>query len=268
MSMNRVKIESTTLYCGDCFNVLPKLDVKSDAVISDPPFGVTSCDWDTPIPLDSFWTMVERRSKQSANFVLFGCGKFTVDLVNSRRKWYRYDLVWYKSKKVGFLNANLMPMRSHESILVFSRPGFFKAATYNPQKTPGGKASIKTRNHRSSVYRDKGEYTHISDGTRYPCSILSFKSETGQHPTQKPLALMEFLVRSYTNEQDMVIDPFMGSGTTGVACANTGRRFIGIEQKKEYFDIACQRIERAYAELVGRDGRQQTVAERSLKRCF
>jgi len=225
------------------------MNVTFDAVISDPPFGITDCDWDCSIPLDSFWNMVDGHTKQSANFVLFGCNKFTVDLVNSKRKWYRYDLVWQKSKKVGFLNANLMPMRSHESILVFIRPGFFKAATYNPQKTPGGrKPGVKTINHRSNVYRDQGEYTHVSDGTVHPCSVLTFNSEFGQHPTQKPLALMDFLVKSYTNEKDIVIDPFMGSGTTGVACVKAGRKFIGIERKKEYFDFACERIEKAYAE--------------------
>jgi site-specific DNA-methyltransferase (adenine-specific) len=250
MKIDRVKIKDATLYCGDCFNVLPTLDVESDAVISDPPFGITDCDWDCTIPLDSFWAMIEGRTKQTANVVLFGCGKFTVDLVNSNRKWYRYDLVWQKSKKVGFLWANKMPMRSHESILVFNRPGCFRGATYNPQKTPGGKApGIKTVNHRSSVYRDQGEYTHTSDGMIHPCSVLPFTSETGLHPTQKPLALLEFLVRSYTNENDIVIDPFMGSGTTGVACVHAGRAFIGIERKKEYFDIACERIKEAHTEL-------------------
>ena len=248
MKMDRIKIGNATLYHGDCFNVLPKLDVESNAMISDPPFGITDCDWDCIIPLDSFWAMVEGRTKQSANVVLFGCGKFTVDLVSSNRKWYRYDLIWSKSKKCGFLNANLMPMRSHESILVFVRPGFFREATYNPQKTLGGTVGIKTRNHRSGVYSDKVKYTHVSDGAVHPCSVLAFKSEFGHHPTQKPLALMEFLVRSYTNEKDVVIDPFMGSGTTGLACVKTGRAFIGIERKKEYFDIACQRLERAYAE--------------------
>jgi len=151
MRTDGVQIGNAMLYCGDCFGVMPKLDVRFDAVISDPPFGITDCDWDTPIPLGSFWDMVDGHTKQSANFVLFGCNKFAVDLVNSKRKWYRYDLVWQKSKKVGFLNANLMPMRNHESILVFNRPGFFKSATYNPQKTPGGRVGIKTRNHRSSV---------------------------------------------------------------------------------------------------------------------
>ena len=108
MKMDRIKIGTATLYHDDCFSVLPKLDVESDAVISDPPFGSTDCDWDCAIPLDSFWAMVEGHTKQSANVVLFGCGKFTVDLVNSKRKWYRYDLVWQKSKKCGFLNANLI----------------------------------------------------------------------------------------------------------------------------------------------------------------
>ena len=102
-----VTIGNTTLYCGDCFDVLPTLDVECDAVISDPPYGLTDCDWDTMPPLDSFWTMVEAQAKQSANYVLFGCGRFSVDLINSRRRWYRYDLVWSKNNKVGFLNANL-----------------------------------------------------------------------------------------------------------------------------------------------------------------
>jgi site-specific DNA-methyltransferase (adenine-specific) len=248
MTKEKVTIGNITLYCGDCFSVLPKLNIESDAVISDPPFGITDCDWDNRIPLDSFWNMVVNRTKQSANVVLFACGKFTVDLVNSKRQWYRYDLVWHKSKKVGFLWANKMPMRNHEAILVFNRPGFFKAATYNPQKTPGGKVCRKTRNHRSHVYRDKGKYTHISDGTIHPSSVLPFSNECGLHPTQKPLALMEFLVRSYSNKNDIVIDPFMGSGTTGVACINTGRAFIGIERNKTYFDIACERIKKAFTE--------------------
>jgi len=247
---DRVKIGNATLYLGDCFSVLPKLDEVCDAVISDPPFGITNCDWDNPIPLDSFWDMMECRTKLSANFVLFGCGKFTVDLVNSKRKWYRYDLVWAKTKRCGFLNANLMPMRGHEQILVFGRPGYFRGATYNPQKTPGGRASIKTTNHHSSVYQNKGEYTHVSDGTVHPCSVLQFNSEAGQHPTQKPVPLMEWLIRTYTNKGDTVLDPFMGSASTGVAAINTGRRFIGIERDERYFDIAYERIAKAYEELI------------------
>ena len=242
-------IGNATLYLGDCFDILPKLDMQADAIISDPPYGVTDCKWDNPIPLDSLWAMVEERTKQSANVVLFGCGKFSFNLINSKKRWYRYDLVWAKNKKVGFLNANLMPMRNHESILVFGRPGYLKKTAYNPQKFPGGKAGIKITNHHSGIYDNHGAYTHVSDGTVHPSSVLSFNSEAGQHPTQKPLALMEWLVRTYTNEGDTVIDPFMGSGTTGVAAINLKRKFIGVERDKKYVDIACERIEKAYAEL-------------------
>jgi len=248
MKTNRVQIGNATLYLGDCFKVLPKLDVVCDAIITDPPFGITNCPWDKPIPLDAFWNMIECRAKQSANYVFFGSGKFIVDLICSKRKWYRYDMIWVKSKKCGFLNANLMPMRSHESILVFIRPGFVKKAVYNPQKLPGGRVRIQTTNHRSSVYRDSGEYTHVSDGSLHPCSVLYFKSEAGHHSTQKPVALMEHLVKSYSKENEIILDPFMGSGSTGVAAINTGRKFIGIEKNAEYFDIACKRIAEAYAE--------------------
>ena len=248
MKTKRVQIGNATLYCGDCFEVLPKLDIAVDTVISDPPFGITDCTWDTPIPLDTLWEVLGNRTKQSANFVLFGCGKFTMDLIISKRQWYRYDLIWEKSKKVGFLWANKMPMRSHESIHVFIRPGFFYKATYNPQKIQGGKAGVKTRNHRSNIYRDKGSFTHISDGMLHPGSVLYFKNETGQHPTQKPVPLMEHLVKSYTDTDNLVLDCFMGSGSTGVACAIHNRRFIGIEQNREYFDIAVERIQKAYDE--------------------
>jgi site-specific DNA-methyltransferase (adenine-specific) len=248
MKIKQVTIGNATLYCGDCFSILPKLNVVADAIISDPPYGITKCKWDKKIPLDTFWDMIEPLTKPTANFVLFCCGKFTYKLYNSKPKWYRYDWVWLKSRKVGHQNANLMPMRNHESILVFGRPGFCKATTYNPQKTPGGKAGIKTSTHQSNIYDDDGEYVHISNGTLHPCSVLKFKSERGQHSTQKPLALMEFLVQSYSNKKDIVIDPFMGSGSTGVAAVKTGRKFIGIEQNKKYFDIAVKRIREAYGE--------------------
>ena len=245
---DRVTIGNATLYLGDCFDVLSKLDMELDTVISDMPYGVTDCDWDKVPPLDKFWTMIEKRAKPSANVVLFGCGKFSHRLYNSNPKGYRYDMIWVKNRRVGFLNANLMPMRSHESILVFGQPSFRKEAVYNAQKTPGGRIGTKKRNHTSSVYDNRGEHVHYSDGSLHPGSALYFKSDMGSHPTQKPLALMEFLVRSYSNENDIVLDCFMGSGSTGVAAINTGRRFIGIEREPLYFDIACKRIGRAYDE--------------------
>jgi site-specific DNA-methyltransferase (adenine-specific) len=248
MKTKRATIGNATLYCGDCFDILPKLDVQADAIISDMPYGVTNCRWDKRIPLDTFWATVEPLIKLSANVVLFSAGKFTVDLICSKRKWYRYDLIWQKSKKVGFLWANNMPMRNHESIHIFNRRGFFKKATYNPQKTVGGKVYSKIISRRSNIYRQDKRYLHESDGTLHPCSVLSFASERGQHPTQKPIALMEHLVKSYTNENDIVIDMFMGSGSTGVATVNTNRKFIGIERDEKFFDIAVERIKKAYAE--------------------
>jgi len=249
MGIKKVTIGNATLYHGDCFNVLPTLGIQADAIISDPPFNCTNCKWDVPLPLDKFWTLMEQRTKETANIVLFGCGKFTYKLYNSKPDWHRYDVVWHKSKKVGHLNANKMPMRNHELIILFGQPGFRDASTYNPQKTLGGKVGIKTTNHRSSIYRDHGKYIHVSDGSLHPCSVLYFENEIGQHPTQKPVALMEWLVRTYTDENDIVLDCFMGSGSTGVAAINTGRRFIGIEKDKKYFDIACSRIEQAYKEV-------------------
>jgi len=243
------QIGNSMLFLGDCFDIVPKLGFELDAVISDPPFGITDCPWDKAPPLDKFWTMLDGRAKPSANFVLFGCGKFTVDLVNSKRRWYRYDLIWAKNNKVGFLNANLQPMRSHETILVFGRPGYQRGSVYNPQKALGGKkAGVTTRNHSSSVYRDRGEHTHVSDGTQHPCSLLYFDSEKDKrlHPTLKPIALMEHLVKSYSDEGDIVCDMFMGSGSTGVAAINAGRRFVGIEREQQYFDIAVRRIVEAH----------------------
>jgi DNA modification methylase len=250
MRTKTVTIGNATLYLGDSFKILPKLDVIADAVISDMPYNCTDCRWDKRIPLDLFWEIVEPLMKPTANYVLFSAGKFTVKLINSKSKWHRYDLIWEKSKKVSFLNANLRPMRNHETIQVFIRPGFIRKAVYNAQKTAGGRVRTQIKNRKSSVYRDTGEYLHVSDGTQHPTSVLHFKNERGKgiHPTLKPVDLMEWLVKSFTNEGDLVIDPFAGSGSTAVACLNTGRRFIGIEKCKEYFDVAVKRMREAYGE--------------------
>jgi site-specific DNA-methyltransferase (adenine-specific) len=231
--MKKVTIGNATLIHGDCFKVLPKLNEQFDAVISDPPYAISDCDWDYKIPLDAFWNMIECRTKMTASVVLFGAGKFTIDLICSKRRWYRYDLIWQKSKKVGYLNANLQPLRNHESILIFGRPGYQKVSTYCPQKTPGGRVRVQKRNHSSKVYRNKGMYTHKSDGTRHPGSVLQFDSESGLHSTQKPLTLMEFLVKSYSREEETVLDCFMGSGSTAIACIKHNRRFVGIERDKK-----------------------------------
>ena len=245
MRTRRVQIGNATLYQGDCFDVLQQMDVVCDAVITDPPYYQTACGWDVKIDLASLWSLLECKTKRSANYIMFGAGKFVHKLYNSNPAWHRYEMIWIKSRRVGHLNSGLMPMRAHEQILVFGQPGFLKGAVYNPQKLPGGRVGSKTVNHTSNVYDNKGEYTHTSDGLLHPCSALYFKSETGLHPTQKPVALMEYLVNSYSNEGKTVLDCFMGSGSTGVAAINTGRRFIGIERDRGYFDIACKRMAEA-----------------------
>jgi site-specific DNA-methyltransferase (adenine-specific) len=249
IKMKKVHIKNCTLYHGDCFTILPKLPIIADTVITDPPYGMTDCDWDVMIPLAHFWQLVTEKSHPAANYVLFASNKFSVDLINSKYKWYRYDLVWHKNNKVGFLNANKQPMRSHEQILVFGQPGNKNIATYNSIKSENGKPYTKQQNLKAGVYPARS-YKTVSDGKRHPCSVLHYKSDkdanNGLHPTLKPQKLMEFLVCSYSNQNDIVFDPFMGSGTTGVACALNGRKFIGIEKEEKYFEIAVKRINDAY----------------------
>jgi site-specific DNA-methyltransferase (adenine-specific) len=240
-----VEIGNCTLYCGDSYSILPKLKIEADAIISDPPYGITSCDWDQALQLPMFWDMINNSAKISANIVLFAAGHFMIDLVNSKYRWFRYDLIWVKNNKVGFLNANKQPLRSHEYILVFGRSGERANATYNPVKKEGGNSYTRRHNiDKNSVYPARS-YTTISDGKRHPSSVLNFKSDKNflkLHPTLKPLALMEFLVSSYSNKNDIIIDPFMGSGTTGIACQKLGRRFIGVEKEEQFFDIAVKRM--------------------------
>jgi site-specific DNA-methyltransferase (adenine-specific) len=215
----KFEIGNATLYCGDAFDILPTLpDGEIDSVVSDPPFGITAHHWDQAPPLPKMWELFEAKSKQNANYVLFCAGGFTIDLVNSKRPWFRYDLCWVKNNKTGFLNAKLMPLRNHENILIFGKPGHQKAATFNSD-----------------------------EGKIHPCSVLPFNHDRGNgeslHPTMKPYYLMGYLLLLYSNPGDLILDCFMGSGTTGCAALHSNRRFIGIEREKKFFDIACQRLE-------------------------
>ena len=260
--MKKVTIGNAELYCGDCFEILQTLaDESIDACISDPPYAAvsfngkcTACEWDKPIPLPEFWQLLERKTKPTANTVLFCNMKFAYDLIDTNIKNFRYDLVWCKNHRVGFMNAAKMPLRAHELILVFGRQGYRDASTYNPVKTPGGRPVV-----RQGIRRKGGVYpaqeeaeasVTVGDGLRYPNSLLAFTHdrENNQkglnfHPTAKPLLLMAYLTYTYSNEGDTVLDCFMGSGTTGIAATKLGRKFIGIEQNPEYFAIACQRFE-------------------------
>lgn len=225
-------------------DVITKMpDGSVDAIISDPPYGNTNLAWDKSLDWDWFWSQAARVLKPTGIVVLFAAQKFTFDLANSNRRWFRYELVWEKSHSTGFLNANRRPLVAHEHILIFA-PRLF-STVYNPQKTQGkpymaGKSTTGARHYHALVKTSRGN----PSGLRYPRSVLYFPAERmkGNHPTQKPLALMEWLVLTYTNRGQVVVDPFMGSGTTGEACVKNGRRFIGVEREQDYFSMAWNRI--------------------------
>lgn len=239
-----MNIELNNIYHGNCLDVMKYIPDKSiDMVLCDLPYGITDCEWDNIIPMDELWRIYNRIIKDHGAIVLTATMKFAVDLINSNRKYFRYELIWEKTMKCGFANAKRMPLRKHELILVFYK----HLPTYNPQglikldkpmhdKRRGG--SIKT------IYRDdslKKPFTR--EYTNYPASILLFANGNNHniHPTQKPVQLFEYLIKTYTNPGDTVLDNCIGSGTTAIACINTGRNYIGIESDKDFFDAACAR---------------------------
>lgn len=234
------------IYQGDCLEIMKKIDDKSiDMICCDLPYGTTNCKWDTIIPFEALWTEYKRITKDNAAIVLNAAQPFTSALIMSNPDMFKYEWIWHKSKITGFLNANKQPMRNHEQICVF----YSKQCTYNPQKTTGHKKLVNNfidnKQFNSNVY-NKIIIRHKFDSTeRYPTSIQKFKSLGNikdRHPTQKPLELIEYLIKTYTNEGDLVLDNCIGSGTTAIAAINTKRNFIGIEKDEEYFKIAEQRI--------------------------
>lgn len=241
---------SYTLWHGDCLDLMKKIpDNSVDLILCDLPYGVTQNAKDICIPFGPLWEQYARITKENAAILLFGQGNFYVDLVNSNRKDFRYDLIWDKELTTGFLNANRMPLRKHEQIAVFYR----KLPTYNPQFSQGKPLhsrghAFKTKAAKNDNYGkfDCLDDTRAGSTQKYPSSILSFAKphpSVAKHRTEKPGELLEWLIRTYTNENDLVLDNCMGSGSTGVACRNTNRRFIGIEIDKHYFDVAAKRIE-------------------------
>lgn len=232
------------LWQGDCLELMKDIPDKSvDCIITDLPYGTTQCKWDTIIPFEPLWRQYNRIIKDNGAIVLFGTEPFSSHLRLSNLKNYKYDWIWDKVKGTGFLNAKRQPMRNHELISVFYK----KQCTYNPQKTYGHKMkkSYRSKDLQTDVYGEmKNDYTYEST-ERYPRSIQVFSTDTQNsslHPTQKPVALIEYLIKTYTNDGELVFDSCMGSGTTGVACINTNRRFIGIELDNNYFEIAKSRI--------------------------
>jgi site-specific DNA-methyltransferase (adenine-specific) len=232
-----------SLWHGDCLDLMQLIpDNYVDLILCDLPYGTTQCKWDSVIPMAPLWEQYKRVAKPNAAIVLTAQTPFDKALGASNPRMLKYEWIWQKTTSTGFLNAKLAPLKQHENVLVF----YDKAPVYNPQMRTGHKPYQVTRDFVGAQYgkADKQSFTE-SDGDRYPVSVLTYPRERGHHPTQKPVTLMEYLIRTYTNEGAVVLDNCMGSGTTGVACVQSGRQFIGIEKDPEYFEIAKSRIDKA-----------------------
>lgn len=232
---------------GDCLGKdgLSTLADKSvDMICCDPPYGITGNAWDKALDWNKMFEEYLRIIKDNGAIVLFSCQPFTTDLMNVGRKYFRYELIWKKDKGTDFLNAKLKPLRSHENILVFSK----KKTVYNPQMTQG--KPYNRRKEAQKYYSTIGRSLTFGggynpSGLRFPKTVLEFSSQQGKHTTQKPLPLLEWVIKTYTNEGDLVLDNCMGSGTCAVACVLTDRNFIGWEFDEKIFNVAKERVEDA-----------------------
>ena len=218
-------------------------DKSIDMILCDLPYGTTRNKWDAVIPFDALWSQYRRVIKDNGAIVLFCDGMFTAKLIQSNEKMWRYNMVWDKQRGCDFLNANVKPLKCHEDIAVFYK----KKPTYNKQPWYSTPYKLTKNGTLSDNYGDRGAaWSESKDGARNPLTILSFKRDVSRlHPTQKPVALLEYLIKTYTDEGMTVLDNCMGSGTTGVACVNTNRKFIGMELGENYFSIASNRIAEA-----------------------
>lgn len=229
---------------GDCLELMKEIpDGSVDMILCDLPYGTTKNKWDTAIPLDLLWNQYKRIIKENGAIILFCDGLFTANLIQSNVKMWRYNLIWDKQRGCDFLNANVKPLKSHEDIAVFYK----KKPTYNKQAWYSKPYKRQKNGSLSDNYGKRKEaWSESKNGARNPLSILSYPRDGRRlHPTQKPVALLEYLVKTYTNEGETVLDNCMGSGSTGVACVNTGRNFIGYELNEKYFEIAKQRMNKA-----------------------
>ncbi|MCP5006379.1 MAG: site-specific DNA-methyltransferase [Planctomycetes bacterium] len=232
---------------GDCLERMKEIQAGSiDMILADPPYGTTQNKWDSVIDLGLMWAQLKRVIKPNGAIVMMASQPFTTTLISSNMKMFKYCWVWEKSQSTGHLNAWRMPMRAHEDITVF----YSKPPLYNPELKDKPEANIRPKTNRTKNTDCYG--THKLDAHKCPAdktmpnSVLRFNNAQGTtHPTQKPVALMEYLIKTYTNEGETILDFTMGSGTTGVACVNTGRQFIGIELDESYFKISKDRIKQA-----------------------
>ena len=237
------------LHNGDCLEVMKQIpDGSVDMVLCDLPYGTTSCSWDVVIPFDELWEQYKRVMKPHCNVVLFCSGLFTIDLIQSNRAMFKYRMVWKKNVPTGMASAKVRPMKYFEEICVFNKGH----STYNPimkERVGVGKSCYRYRHYcgcNNHIELDKKPKLYSTDYVN-PSDVLEFNvvpNRSGKlHPTQKPVELCEYLIKTFSNEGDVVLDNCMGSGTTGVACVNTNRDFIGIEKDENYFNIAKKRIE-------------------------
>ena len=241
-----MSLEVNKIHQGDCLALMPSIPDKSiDMILCDLPYGTTACEWDSIIDMGRLWQEYERIIKDNGAIVLTASANFTFTLYNSNPKLFRYKIVWDKKLKVGFLNANRAPLRQHEDILVFYK----KAPSFNPQKYKDKPYTRINKDRYKAQYQKN--YVHQSNiidrQDRYPGDIIHFdsvyfSSDRNRHPTQKPVALFEYLIKTYTNEGDLVLDNCSGSGTTAIACINANRRYICIEQSEEYVRKSRERI--------------------------
>ena len=247
------------LYNGDCLEIMDRLieeGIKVDCILTDPPYGTTACKWDTVIPFDKMWERLNKLIKPNGAIVLFGSEPFSSALRMSNIKNYKYDWIWEKEQGINQLNAKKMPLRNSENISVFYK----KQCTYNPQFKKGTPYKTNrctySKNIESTYGKQANKVITTNEGYRYPLTIIKFNRELKNryHSTQKPIKLMEYLIKTYTNENEIVLDFTMGSGSTGVACMNTNRKFIGIELDNNYFDIASKRIEEAFFNAQNKEG--------------
>ena len=215
-------------------------DKSIDMILCDLPYGTTNCKWDTIVPFDNMWNQYNRIIKNNGAIILFGNEPFSSMVRTSNIKNYKYDWKYIKNNGTGFLNAKKQPLRVVEDIMVFYK----KQPIYNPQMRIGTPYVWNSKRGQSEAYNKHNLISNeiVNEGTRYPINTLEYKQERGLHPTQKPVDLLEYLIKTYTNENDIVLDNCMGSGSTGVACKNTNRLFIGIELDNTYFNLAKDRI--------------------------
>ena len=244
-----IKIELNTIYNEDCLEGMKRIPDKSvDMILCDLPYGTTACNWDTIIPFEPLWGEYERIIKDNGAIVLTATQPFTTKLIESNFKRFRYNLIWEKPQGVDPFMAKRRPLNNVEDVVIFYK----KQPTYNPQYEKGEPYRI-TRDKKDRNYEITGtvmkETTTINKGVRLPKRIIRCNQERGLHPTQKPVALFEYLIKTYTNEGETILDNCMGSGTTAIACLNTNRNFIGFELDKGYFDMANERINKHKQEL-------------------